>query len=192
MAYRKFRSNPSTPLGAGQGSAEHSVQFWALPFKEDVDQLARVQKKAARMSRGPANMTYEERSEELGLFSLKERSLGLEACKSSNMWKVTGEKGADWCVCTAGGAGGATRRQQERSHGTWKDAEGADSTCMERELQYWPLKIPFRPFLLFTWCHSNSLYFWSNFSGCSHSFQKAYPLSWLCALPKYSSNWRSD
>lgn len=30
-------------------------------------------------------MTYEERSEELGLFSLKERSLGLEACKSSNM-----------------------------------------------------------------------------------------------------------
>lgn len=64
---------------------EHSVQFWALPFKKDVDQLERVQKKAARMSRGLANMTYEERSKELGLFSLKERSLGLEACKSSNM-----------------------------------------------------------------------------------------------------------
>lgn len=92
------------PLALARAQRESSVQFWALPFRKDVAQLERVQKKAARMSRGRANMTYEERSKELGLFSLKERSLGLEACKSSNMWKVTGEKGADCCVCPAGGS----------------------------------------------------------------------------------------
>lgn len=32
--------------------------------------------------------------------------------------------------------------------GGWRDAEGVDSTCMERGVEYWPLKIPFGPFLL--------------------------------------------
>ena len=69
-------------LALARSQLEHSVQFWALHFKKDVDQLERVQKKAARMSRGLANMTYEERLKELGLFSLKKRSLGLQVCSS--------------------------------------------------------------------------------------------------------------
>lgn len=86
-------------LALARSQLEHSVQFWALHFKKDVDQLERVQKKAARMSRGLANMTYEERLKELGLFSLKKRSLGLQVCNSLQIRKRSQKRKEQIVLC---------------------------------------------------------------------------------------------
>ena len=54
---------------------EYSVQFWSPHYQKDVEALERVQKRFTRMLPDMAGISYEERLEKLGLFSLERRRL---------------------------------------------------------------------------------------------------------------------
>jgi len=69
------RGRNSVLVGTLSFQLGNSTQLWALLFQRDVDELASVQKKATGMISGLENMTYEKRLEELGLFSLQQKSL---------------------------------------------------------------------------------------------------------------------
>ena len=61
---------------------EHCLQFWVPHFRRDVDNMERVQRRATRMIREQQGRPYEERLQDLNLFSLHKRSLrgDLVAC----------------------------------------------------------------------------------------------------------------
>ena len=54
---------------------EYCVQFWSPHYRKDVEALERVQKRFTRMLPGLEGMSYKERLDKLGLFSLERRRL---------------------------------------------------------------------------------------------------------------------
>ena len=54
---------------------EYSVQFWSPHYQKDVEALERAQKRFIRMLPCMEGISYKERLEKLGLFSLEQRRL---------------------------------------------------------------------------------------------------------------------
>ena len=54
---------------------EYCVQFWSLYYRKDIIKLERVHKRFTRMLPGLDGLSYKERLDRLGLFSLERRRL---------------------------------------------------------------------------------------------------------------------
>ena len=63
---------------------EYCVQFWSPYYRKDTIKLERAQKRLTRMLLGLDGLSYKERLDRLGLFSLERRRLRgdlIEVCK---------------------------------------------------------------------------------------------------------------
>ena len=72
---------------------EYSVQFWSPHYQKDVEALERVQKRFTRMLPGVEGISYEERLEKLGLFSLERQRLRGDPDRSLQDYEGHGQSG---------------------------------------------------------------------------------------------------
>ena len=61
---------------------EYCVQAWGPQYRNDVELLERVQRRATKMIRGLEHLSYEKKLRELGLFSLGRR----EGSGETSLW----------------------------------------------------------------------------------------------------------
>lgn len=54
---------------------EHCIQLWGPQYKQDMDLLEQVHRRATKMIQGLEPLTYKGRLKELGMFSLETRRL---------------------------------------------------------------------------------------------------------------------
>ncbi|KFP92036.1 hypothetical protein N311_12798, partial [Apaloderma vittatum] len=87
---------------------EYCVQFWRPHHKRDIDLLKRVQRRATRMIQGLEHLCYEDRLQELGLFSLEKRRLWGDLIAAFQYLKGTYRKA---------GEGPFTRASTDRTRG---------------------------------------------------------------------------
>ena len=55
---------------------EYCVQFWSPSYRKDVNKVERVQRRFTRMLPGLEKLSYRERLNRLGLYSLDRRRAG--------------------------------------------------------------------------------------------------------------------
>ena len=54
---------------------EYCIQAWSLQYRKEMELLERVQRRDMKMIKGLEHLSYEERFQELGFFSLEKRRL---------------------------------------------------------------------------------------------------------------------
>ena len=92
---------------------EYAIQSWNPWYQTDIDILENVQKRALKMVSGLKGNTYEDRLQEVGLTSLKERR---ERGDMIQVWKILHEKDdvepSTWFTFSSALQAGATTRNQ--------------------------------------------------------------------------------
>ncbi|KAK4826921.1 hypothetical protein QYF61_012749 [Mycteria americana] len=65
--------DPSPLHSTDEAHLECRVQCWTPQYNRDMDMLERVQQRTTKMIKGLEHLSYEEKLQELGLFSLEKR-----------------------------------------------------------------------------------------------------------------------